>query len=137
VDKAQTDLPPWKDAILDGFMSEIGPLLTRRDGDSRRFGLMAEDRHLNPNGTVHGGVFMTLLDHSLAFLAWQAAGKVPTVTVQMDTRFLDSAHAGEFLETTAKIVKESRSLIFLDAQVLCADRVMAQASAVMKVARKT
>lgn len=133
MDQDPNETPPWRDAILEGFMSEIGPLLTRRDGESRRFGLQAEARHLNPNGTVHGGVFMALMDHALAFLAWQSSGKLPTVTAQMDTRFLEIAHAGEFLETTTRIVKQTRSLIFVDAEVLCGDRILATASAVMKI----
>ena len=46
----------WKPRTLPGFMGLVGPLWTKRQGASWNYGIVAEERHTNPAGIVHGGM---------------------------------------------------------------------------------
>ena len=128
----------WKPVKAAAFMELIGPLLrsTKLEGKNT-YGLQTNDRHNNPIGLVHGGVLTSLLDHVVALAAWNAAGRVPTVTIQMDTQFLGAAKSGDFLEARASIRHLTRSLVFIDAEVFCANGPIASASAILKILQKS
>ncbi len=115
-------------------MGQIGPLL-RSTGfeDQNTYGFQTNDGHRNHIDLVHGGVLTSLLDQVAAIVAWNAADRQPTVTVQMDTRFLGAARAGDFLETRATIRHSTRSLIFVDAEITSGNGPVASASAIMKI----
>lgn len=124
----------WKPVRIEGFMGQIGPLLRSTRLENRNtYGLQTDDGHKNHIGLVHGGVLTSLLDQVIAIIAWNAADRQPTVTVQMDTRFLQAARAGDFLETRAKIRHSTRSLIFVDADITSANGQVASASAILKI----
>ncbi len=132
----ETEQPPWRAAKLDGFMGLIGPIQTRRIDGTKHYGLQTDARHRNGIGTVHGGVVTSLLDQVIALETWNAAGRQPTATVQMDTRFLGAARAGDFLEATATIRRMTGSLAFVDAQVSRGDDILATATAIMKILKQ-
>lgn len=72
----------WREMRVAGFMSRLGQLQALRGPDGWRYGLLADDSHLNAVGVVHGGVITSLIDHTVALCAWEAAGRRPVVTVQ-------------------------------------------------------
>ncbi|QDY70278.1 PaaI family thioesterase [Qingshengfaniella alkalisoli] len=119
-------------------MEMIGPLLASKDADGNHFyALQTDNRHENRLGLIHGGAITTLLDQAIALIAWDAADRMPTVTLQMDTRFISAAKPGAFLVARAKARHTSRSIVFLDAELLDQNRLVATATAVMKILRKT
>lgn len=133
------DIAPegWKPVEAAGFMALIGPLLRSTNLEDRTtYGLQTDARHKNRIGLVHGGVLTSLLDQVVAIVAWNAADRQPTVTVQMDTQFLGTARAGDFLETRATVRHATRSLMFVDAEISCATGPIASASAIMKISRE-
>ncbi len=124
----------WRSMEVNGFIDLIGPLL--RTGDlegEHRYGLQTNENHSNRIGLIHGGVLTSLLDQVIAISAWKAADQRPTATVQMDTRFIGAAKAGDFLESRAILRQATRSLIFVDGDVTCGGRLIATATAVMKI----
>lgn len=124
----------WRELKIDGFMALIGPLLRATDADRKHsYALQTNESHKNHLGIVHGGVITSLLDQVIAITAWNAADRQPTVTVQMETRFLGAARAGDFLKIRPSIRQATRSLIFVDADITCDGRQIASASAVMKI----
>ncbi|SDT94757.1 PaaI family thioesterase [Stappia sp. ES.058] len=124
----------WKPVKAAGFMELIGPLLrSTRHEDKNTYGLQTTENHTNHVGLVHGGVLTSLLDQVLAIVAWNAADRRPTVTVQMDTRFLGAARSGDFLEARAAVRHATRSLVFVDAEISGATGLIASASAIMKI----
>lgn len=128
----------WKPINVKGFINEIGPLLRPLErGEEEVYAMQAEARHLNPLGLVHGGVLTSLLDQAVALVAWNACDRKPTVTVQMDTRFLGAARAGDFLATRASLRHATRSLLFVDASVSAGGAPVAAASAILKRTAKT
>nr|WP_321463014.1 PaaI family thioesterase [uncultured Cohaesibacter sp.] len=136
--KSLTGNEDWQAMTIDGFVGLIGPLLRRREEDgSKRYALRVGPAHLNHIGSLHGGVITSLLDQTIALEAWNAAGRKPTVTIQMDTRFLGAAREGELITARAKIRKATRSMIFVDADVTSQeDDLLASATAVMKIMQR-
>lgn len=128
----------WRELKLDGFMRHIGPLLKSTKPEDRRvYGLQMGERHKNGLGHIHGGVITSFLDQVIALEAWEAADRRPTVTVQMDTRFLSAAHIGDLLEARAQVRHATRSMMFVDADLCCGTTSIACASAVMKIVKST
>lgn len=128
--------PPagWRALNIDGFISLIGPLLRATNPEQPpRYALQTHDGHQNPIGLVHGGVLTSLLDQVIALEAWRAADRRPTVTVQLDTRFLAAAKSGDFLEASAQVKHATRSLMFVDAAITCGNRQIATATSIMKI----
>jgi len=124
----------WRTVAVPGFIDLIGPLLRSTRADEKDlYALQTNDTHANPIGMIHGGVIAALLDQVMAISAWNAAGRQPTVTVQMDTRFLGSARAGDLLESRASVRHATRSLLFVDGEVSCAGKPVASATTVMKI----
>ncbi|WP_332741864.1 PaaI family thioesterase [Hydrogenophaga sp.] len=125
----------WKSRQLNGFMGHSGPLWTRREGDGWVYGLLAEDKHLNPAGVVHGGALATLIDHVVSTVAWEACARTPCVTVQLDTHFLAEVRAGDFALARAGITARTGSLVFVDGLVQVEGRTVLTARGVMKMLR--
>ncbi|WP_319530225.1 PaaI family thioesterase [uncultured Cohaesibacter sp.] len=128
----------WKTVKFDGFMETIGPVLRqKRENGSNRYGLRVDSRHLNTLGVVHGGVIIGLLDQVLANEAWAVADRQPLVTIQLDTRFIKAAHAGDFLTCEANVRRGTRSLVFVDADLLSEQGdLVATATSIMKIVKK-
>ena len=128
----------WEELGINGYVDLIGPLLrSKKPGDRHVYGLLAQEKHENRLGTIHGGVLAGLLDQVIAITAWDAADRQPTVTVQMDIRFLGAAKAGAFLEARAAIKHSTRSLVFVDADITCEDKKIATGTAVMKIIKES
>ena len=123
---------PWREHHPPGLMSALGPLLSRREGDAWVYGLQLDSRHLNQAGIVHGGTITALLDHALSTIAWDYSGKVPCVTVQLNTSFLRAAKPGALLEARGVVTHSSGSLLFLDGSLRAHTLSIATAQAVMK-----
>ncbi|ADZ71565.1 PaaI family thioesterase [Polymorphum gilvum] len=136
LEERQGEASPWKEMRAGRFLDRIGPLLAARDDGAWRYGLRVDDSHTNPVGLVHGGVIFSLIDHAIALVAWEAADRHAAVTLQLDTRFLETARAGDLLEAGARLRHRTHSLLFLDADVTVGGRPIAAASAIMKLAGK-
>ncbi len=75
----------------------------------------AGDEHLNPHGTVHGGVLATMLDVAMG-TAVDAAGGDSPVTVSLTVTYLAPGRPGR-LEATAKVRKRGKRLLVVEGEV--------------------
>lgn len=123
----------WARREDSGFVALVGPLWTRRDGEGDSYGFLAEERHLNRGGVVHGGMLMTFADQSLGMAAWAANGDRPQVTVQLETQFISSVRDGEFVEARCRVLRQTNSLLFMRGDLTVGDRLVAACSGVWKM----
>jgi uncharacterized protein (TIGR00369 family) len=123
----------WAPRAPVGFSGLTGPLWSRPEGDGWAFGILAEARHANGHGIVHGGMLVTLLDNALGLTVWHAAGLRPAVTMQLNTHFLASARPGEFLEARGEVMRLANSVVFVRGVITVGDRRVAAADGVWKV----
>lgn len=127
----------WKAVRAGSFLQQIGPLLAARDvAGGYVYALQTGAEHANAIGLVHGGVLCSLADQAIAMVAWEAAGRTPTVTVQMDTRFIAAAAPGSRIEARARLTHRSGTMMFLEAELTDGTATLALTTAVFKTSRK-
>jgi acyl-coenzyme A thioesterase PaaI-like protein len=123
----------WSIVETTGFISLIGPLWQRIVDGEHEYALVAQDKHHNRRGLVQGGVLMTFADRSCGMTARYVSGRPTLATVQMDTHFVDSGKIGEILMSKPRVVRATRSLIFVTTEVTAENRCIAMASGVFKI----
>ena len=126
----------WEPYGDDGFIGLIGPLWMRPEGDSYRFAFLAEPKHHNRRGFVQGGMLMTFADRSMGMTCWYANERQPQATVQLDVSFVDAVKIGEFVEARCTVVRRTRSLVFMSADLVVGARIVATAKGVWKTLGK-
>jgi acyl-coenzyme A thioesterase PaaI-like protein len=122
----------WKPRDLPGFIGLSGPLWTRREGETWAYGLLVEERHLNPAGRAHGGALMTLVDHAISSVAWEISGRRPCVTLQMDCHFVAALTPGQFAEVRVDITHQTGGLVFAKGLMSAGDSPVLTAQAVLR-----
>lgn len=127
----------WKLLKTEGFFSTIGPLWTRPLGERWEYGLQIEPHHENPLGIAHGGMLVTLMDQAISMIAWSATGRKPCATVQLDTHFLASAKAGDFVVAHAEVTRMSTSLVFMRGVLRVEEREIMTAQGMMKIIQRS
>jgi acyl-coenzyme A thioesterase PaaI-like protein len=123
----------WSIVETSGFLHLIGPLWQRVVDGEHEYALVAQDKHHNRRGLVQGGVLMTFADRSCGMTARYVSGRPTLATVQMDTHFVDSGKIGEILLSKPRVVRSTRSLIFVTTEVTAEKRCIAMASGVFKI----
>lgn len=124
----------WEPFEGQGFVDHVGPFYVRREASGlRSFGFVAQPKHANLIGVVHGGMLMTLADRALGVAAWDAAGGKPSVTVQFDMQFLSAVKMGEFAEMAPELIRATRSLVFMRGTLKVGERAAGMANGLWKI----
>jgi uncharacterized protein (TIGR00369 family) len=126
----------WKARELKGFMGIAGPLWTRRGAQGWCYGLLVDERHLNPVGVVHGGALCTLLDHVMSTVAWEACERKPCVTLQLDSQFLAAARAGQFIEASAVVEHRTAGTVFMRGRLEADGAAVMVGQAILKIVHR-
>ena len=125
----------WKIVETTGFIHLIGPLWQRLVDGDHEYALSTEDKHHNRRGLVQGGVLMTFADRTCGMTARYVSGKTTMATVQLDTHFVEAGKIGEMLISRPRVVRATRSLIFISTEVTVDKRVIVMANGVFKILR--
>jgi uncharacterized protein (TIGR00369 family) len=123
----------WEAIADDGFIGLVGPIWQKSNETGMRFAFLADPKHHNRRGVVHGGMIMTFADRALGMTARHATGNKPHATIQLDVHFVDAVQVGEFIEARAEVVRRTRSLIFMKADLVVGTRVVAAANGIWKI----
>ena len=123
----------WTIVETTGFLHLIGPLWQRIVDGEPEFALITQDKHHNRRGLVQGGVLMTFADRTCGMTARFVSGKPMLATVQLDTHFVEAGKIGETLVSKPRVVRSTRSLIFIATEVTVDKRCIAMASGVFKI----
>src|SRR3979490_2419472 len=123
----------WTMVETSGFLSLVGPLWQRGVNGEHEYAIEAQDKHHNRRGLVQGGLLMTFADRSCGMTARYVSGRPTLATVQMDTHFVDSGKIGEILLSKPRVVRSTRSLIFITTERTAEKRCIAMASGVFKI----
>ena len=98
------------------------------------FRARVQDIHLNPGGITHGGFIMSLLDSGLGTAAHRVLGKnARAATISFDVKFISASTTGDVLLGTAKVLRKTRSLVFMRGEIRCKNQLIATAEAIWKV----
>ena len=134
-DKASAKLKSdgWTIVETTGFLHLVGPLWQRLVDGEHEYALVAQDKHHNRRGLVQGGVLMTFADRTCGMTARYVSGKTKLATVQLDTHFVEAGKIGEILISRPRVVRSTRSLIFVSTEVNVDKRCIVMASGVFKI----
>src|SRR5437870_13742915 len=103
------EAPPPPIGLLLGFaLKEIEP-------GRAVFEMEADERHHNPMGTLHGGVYCDLADAAMGYAATLAEGESFT-TVELKINFLRAVRQGK-LTAEARVVKAGSALGYVECDV--------------------
>ena len=105
---------------LSPFANFVGAVLDDTGEGYAHLSLTLDEKHMNPNGVVHGGVLTTLMDEACAH-AVHAAGALKDgathASVDMSVSFLSGARAGDRLLFEGRTLRVGRSVAFTEAEV--------------------
>jgi uncharacterized protein (TIGR00369 family) len=119
------------DAGPGGFAQRLGAEVERADDGSARISFEAREEHLNPAGTLHGGVLATLVDTAMgtAVRSTIEDGDVPA-TSQLTVTYLRPGRPGT-VEVTARVRTRGEHLTVCEADVEQDGRSLAHAVATL------
>ncbi|MGY2129446.1 PaaI family thioesterase [Blastococcus sp. SYSU DS0617] len=105
------------DGASGGFAGRLGARVEAADDGSARIAFEVTDEHLNPAGTLHGGVLATLVDTAMGTAVRTATGEddVPA-TSQLTVTYLRPGTKGR-LVVTGRLRTRGQHLTVCEAEV--------------------
>ena len=125
----------FQQVSLVGFMKHNGGLELRAISESEyQFRARVQDIHLNPGGITHGGFIMSLMDSGMGTAAHRVLGApARAATISFDVKFISASGTGDLLLGTAKVLRKTRSLVFMQGEIRCGEQLIATAEGIWKV----
>lgn len=132
--KADSEGGIWSRIDDEGFFGLIGPIhqLSHQDGSVGRFRFETNDNHRNRRGTVHGGLILALADRAMGLTARQLDTERNHATVQLDMFFVHAAGIGADIAIECQVIRETRSLVFLEVEMHSAGHVVAKGKGIWR-----
>ena len=121
-------------SLQKGFMKHNGGLLFRNLSETEyEFKSKINENHLNAAKITHGGYIAALIDAGLGTSAHRSANNAPCVTISLDLKFIGASKIGDEIIGKAKILKKTKSLVFLFCELNCNNKIIASASGIWKI----
>ena len=138
--KTQTIAPIWvpdgykKLGWHAGFDVLVGPMYYKKEESGEyKFITKILDKHLNAHGIAHGGYSMTLADIFLGTSVFVASGKKPCSTISLNCNFVSPGLQDDLVECDAKVTRTTKSLVFIEGNLISKDKVILSASGIWKI----
>ena len=121
-------------SLKHGFMRHNGGLLFRSVSETEyEFKSTINENHLNAAGITHGGYLSALIDAGAGTAAHRSAGNAPCVTISLDIKFIGASRSGDEIIGKVKILKKTKTLVFLFCELKCNNTIITSASGVWKI----
>ena len=126
---------PFQQISVVGFMKHNGGMQFRKISEcTYQYRATVQEFHLNPGGITHGGFLMSLMDSGMGTAAYRShGGQKRIATIAFDVKFIAASTTGDELLGTAKILRKTRSLVFMHGEIHCGDNLIATAEGIWKV----
>ena len=121
-------------SINPGFMKHNGGIMFRNISETEyEFKTTINENHLNATGITHGGFICSLVDAGAGTAAHRCAGQAPCVTISLDLKFIAATKIGDEIVGFTKILKKTKSMVFLICHLKSKDKIIASASGIWKI----
>mgnify|MGYP001217200764 FL=1 len=121
-------------SLKPGFMKHNGGVLFRNISENEyEFKSIINENHLNAAGITHGGYLSALIDAGAGTAAHRSAENYPCVTISLDLKFIGASKVGDEIIGNVKILKKTRTLVFLFCELKSNDKTITSASGVWKI----
>ena len=125
-------------SIQQGFMKHNGGVLFRNISETEyEFKSTINENHLNAAGITHGGYLSALVDAGAGTAAHRSAENAPCVTISLDLKFIGPSKIGDEIIGNVKILKKTKTLVFLFCELKCNDKTITSATGVWKILKKS
>ena len=122
------------DETKKGFMQNIGNLsFQKKDESNFEFSIIILEKFLNTGGIAHGGFIATIADTGMGNAAHIVAGNKRCVTINLDIKFISAGKLNEKLIGKVKVLKETKTLVFINCEILSSNKIIASASGTWKI----
>ncbi len=121
-------------SLKHGFMKHNGGVLFRNISENEyEFKSVVNENHLNAAGITHGGYLAALIDAGSGTAAHRSAQNAPCVTISLDLKYIGTSKIGDEIIGNVKILKKTKTLVFLFCELKCNNKIITSASGVWKI----
>ena len=121
-------------SLKPGFMKHNGGVMFRNISETEyEFKSTINENHLNVAGITHGGYLSALVDAGAGTAAHRSANNAPCVTISLDLKFIGVSKIGDEIIGHVKILKKTKTLIFLFCELKCNNMIITSATGVWKI----
>ena len=121
-------------SLKPGFMKHNGGVMFRNISDIEyEFKSTINENHINAAGITHGGYLSALIDAGAGTAAHRSANNSPCVTISLDLKFIGASKIGDEIIGNVKILKKTKTLVFLFCELKCKEKILASASGIWKI----
>ena len=122
------------DEVKKGFMKNIGDLSFKKIDETKfEFSIKILENFLNTGGIAHGGFIATIADTGMGNAAHIAAGNKRCVTINLDIKFISAGKLNENLIGRVKVLKKTKTLVFISSEIFVSEKIVATASGTWKI----
>ena len=124
-------------SLKPGFMKHNGGVMFRSISENEfEFKSTINENHLNAAGITHGGYLSALIDAGAGTAAHRSAENSPCVTISLDLKFMGASKIGDEITGHVKILKKTKTLVFLFCELKCSGKIITSASGIWKILTK-
>ena len=117
-----------------GFMKHLGGLELKKISNTQfEFTIKVKEIHLNTGKIAHGGFLSTIADTGMGTAAHRVVGDKRCVTINLDIKFISAGKLNEKLVGKVKVLKKTKSLVFISSEIFGAEKIVATASGTWKI----
>ena len=121
-------------SLKPGFMKHNGGVLFRDISENEyEFKSKINENHLNAAGITHGGYLSALIDAGAGTAAHRSVENAPCVTISLDLKFIGASKINDEIIGNVKILKKTKTLIFLFCKLKCNNKIITSASGIWKI----
>ena len=121
-------------SLKPGFMKHNGGVMFRSISETEyEFKSTINQNHLNAAGITHGGYLSALIDAGAGTAAHRSANNAPCVTISLDLKFIGASKKNDEITGHVKILKKTKTLVFLFCELRCNNKTITSASGVWKI----
>ena len=121
-------------SLKPGFMKHNGGVMFKNISETEfEFKVTINENHLNAAGITHGGYLSALIDAGAGTAAHRSAENAPCVTISLDIKFIGASKLGDEIIGKVKILKKTKTLVFLFCELQCNNKIITSASGVWKI----
>ena len=117
-----------------GFMKHLGGLELKQISETQyEFIVEVKEIHLNTGKIAHGGFLSTIADTGMGTAAHRVAGDRRCVTINLDMKFISAGKLGDKLIGNVKILKKTKTLVFIGCEISNDKEIVVSASGTWKI----
>jgi len=121
-------------SLKHGFMKHNGGVMFRNISEGEyEFKSVVNENHLNAAGITHGGYLAALIDAGAGTAAHRSAQNAPCVTISLDLKYIGASKIGDEIIGNVKILKKTKTLVFLFCELKCNNKIITSATGVWKI----